>query len=111
MSLATGKYVHRHQYTKLPASQEIIERVNKLGKAQCQPSTEAGFNYEWQPEESILNAPNSLGELNQSSEAPALALTEEPHNTESTISTTETVQDNIVRDEPMQTYDIEAAPQ
>ena len=38
MSLATGKRIHRRRWTKLPMPQEVIERIEHLGRLDSQPS-------------------------------------------------------------------------
>ena len=37
MSLETGKRLHRYKWTVLPATTEVENRVNELGKTQNQP--------------------------------------------------------------------------
>ena len=52
MSLQTGKRVHQHGWTVLPASKEVVARVNFLGKRQKQSRVQGNFKYRWGPERS-----------------------------------------------------------
>ena len=47
MSLLTGKKIHRNSWTLLPATEDVIQRVNQLAKDQGQPPVDANFKYEW----------------------------------------------------------------
>ena len=47
MSLETGKRVHRHGWTVLPISKEVLARVNHLGKRQKQSRVANNFKYSW----------------------------------------------------------------
>ena len=50
ISLQTGKRVHRHGWTVLPATKEVVNRVNYLCRKQNQPKVHGNFKYKWVPE-------------------------------------------------------------
>ena len=45
MSLSTGRVIHRHQWKKLPISQEIIDMVDQLGTKEKQSFISNNFKY------------------------------------------------------------------
>ena len=67
MSLQTGKRIHRHGWTVLPASKEVIDRVNYLGKKQKQPLVKGNLTYDWVPTDNYNDSNLQLeGELTTS---------------------------------------------
>ena len=64
MSLTTVYLIHRQQYTKLPAPEDIIDRVNKLADAQKGNALTAGIQCEWSPGHPILDLEPMLHEPN-----------------------------------------------
>ena len=49
MSLQTGKRLNVNQWTELPITQEVIDRVNLIGNQDNQPDTPDGPIFEWEP--------------------------------------------------------------
>ena len=49
MSLQTGKRLNVNQWTELPITQEVIDRVNLIGNQDNQPNTPDGPIFEWEP--------------------------------------------------------------
>ena len=50
ISLVTGGWIHRYQWTQLPASQDVIKRVNELVEAEGQHIVVvSNFKYKWIP--------------------------------------------------------------
>ena len=49
MSLQTGKRLNVNQWTELPITQEVIDRVNLIGNQDNQPDTPDGQIFEWEP--------------------------------------------------------------
>ena len=47
MSLDTGKRVHRYSWDVLPMSNEVISRVDALGKEEGQPMAVSNFTLKW----------------------------------------------------------------
>ena len=43
MSLETGKRLHRYQWTVLPATEDVANRINELEKRQNQPEVSENF--------------------------------------------------------------------
>ena len=49
MSLKTGKRLHRRNWTTLPMEQDVLDRVDKLAKAEGKDKVVKSFNFEWRP--------------------------------------------------------------
>jgi len=47
MSLLSGKRIHRNSWVKLPATEDVIQRVNELAKEQNQKPVDSNFKYAW----------------------------------------------------------------
>jgi len=58
MSLLTGKRIHRNSWTVLPATEDVIQRVNQLAREQGQGAVDANFKYEWGTEEDFIDEDN-----------------------------------------------------
>jgi len=54
MSLPTGKRIHQNSWTVLPANEDVVQRVNHLGKEQGQPPVENNFKYEWNNDNDVV---------------------------------------------------------
>ena len=50
MSLVTGKRIHRYQWTALPISQEVLQRVEDIAIYEQQPLVASNFKYQWNPD-------------------------------------------------------------
>jgi len=53
MSLLTGKKIHQNSWTVLPATKDVIQRVNQLAQDQGQRPVNANFKYEWGNDEDV----------------------------------------------------------
>ena len=47
MSLDTGRRIHRYSLDVLPIGDDVIRRVNKIGKSEDQPMVVDNFKYQW----------------------------------------------------------------
>ena len=56
MSLNTGRRLHRRNWTVLPMGQEVLDRVDKLAKAEGRSKEIRILNFEWRPGE-VLEEP------------------------------------------------------
>ena len=65
MSLQSGKRIHRHGWTVLPISKEVIERVNLLGKKQKQRAVIGNFSYTWLPSNDLNGSDITSSENDQ----------------------------------------------
>ena len=55
MSLESGKRLHRYKWTVLPATVEVVNRVNELGKRQKQPEVTDNFIFSWEHDPSNIS--------------------------------------------------------
>ena len=55
MSLQSGKQIHRHGWTVLPITQNVINRVHYLAQKQGQPIIRGNFKYERDPDDEITD--------------------------------------------------------
>ena len=55
MSIRTGRKLHGFVWKELPITEEVITRVEDLGKQDKQPLTEKGPIFEWSPVNIILD--------------------------------------------------------
>ena len=58
MSLLAGKRIHRNSWTVLPATEDVIQRVNQLAREQGQGAVDANLKYEWGTEEDFIDEDN-----------------------------------------------------
>jgi len=63
MSLLTGKKIHRNSWTILPATEDVVQRVNQLAKDQGQPPVDSNFKYEWGEEDGFINEEEGANEI------------------------------------------------
>ena len=47
MSLLTGKKIHRNSWTTLPATEDVVKRVNDIAIQQGQPLVDSNFKYDF----------------------------------------------------------------
>ena len=74
MSLDTGMIIHKSQWTHLPITQQIIDRVTEIAEKEDQPNISTNFTYEW----TSRRLPDN--DDVQGAEEPTLADTTLPHN-------------------------------
>ncbi len=66
MSLRTGRKLHRHIWTDLLITDEVIQRVSGLGESDGQPLMEEGGPiFEWSPGHTIMEDPNDEVDIDQ----------------------------------------------
>ena len=71
MSLNTGRQIHSYQWTELPITEQVINRVHFMAKKQNQPrSVDQTPHFEWRPDSPIMEEVNMQdGDVEDDNEA------------------------------------------